>query len=105
MTRGLVVEPGPGAPTSNGLRATLEGVAELTLDLERMQLRADRELALEVTGDGATRLHLLGVWSDGASLWRDGERHSAPERGTDGITISVDFAGRHHFVLRPVSRQ
>ena len=105
VTRGLVVEPGTGAPTSNGLRATLEGVAELTLDLERMQLRADRELALEVTGDGATRLHLLGVWSDGASLWRDGERHSAPERGTDGITISEDFAGRHHFVLRPVSRQ
>ena len=63
------------------------------------------ELALEVTGDGATRLHLLGVWSDGASLWRDGERHSAPERGTDGITISEDFSGRHHFVLRPVSRQ
>lgn len=101
ITHGLILEPGSGASTSNGLRATLTQIAEVALDLSRMQLKTDRELTLEIEGDGVTQLRLLGDWPANVSLWRGSEKRAVPVRDADGITLSEDFTGRNVWSLRP----
>lgn len=101
VTHGLVLEPGSGAPVSNGLRAAFVDVGEVALDVARMGLRTDRALSLEIEGDGTTRVRLLGDWPAGVSLWRGEEKRPAPDRDAEGITLLEDFSGRHVWHLRP----
>ena len=66
-----------------------------------MQLKTDRELTLEIEGDGVTQLRLLGDWPANVSLWRGSEKRAVPVRDADGITLSEDFTGRNVWSLRP----
>lgn len=101
IVRGLALEPGPPQKTLNGLSAVLTQIDTVTLDLPRMQLRTDRNLTLEVSGDGPSTLSLRGPWSGPVELIQDRQIVDTLEPKDNTIKVSSDFTGSHTFVLRP----
>lgn len=94
--------PGRSQPVSNGLVATLTGVASVTVDLPRMGVDVNQPLRVELTTDGGTRLRLAGPWRGAVSVEPAGQ---APRRAcaTGGVLDVTAAAGASTVWIRPSS--
>jgi hypothetical protein len=86
--------------TRNAFEAKLSGAAAAGVDIERMQLDADRPLAADVTTGSPLRLELTGGFPRRVVATIDGRRATVAHDGRRRLAIAVP-AGRHRVVVRP----
>ncbi|HKP89355.1 MAG TPA: prolyl oligopeptidase family serine peptidase [Thermoleophilaceae bacterium] len=84
----------------NAFEATLSGASAAAVDLERMQLDADRSLTADVTTGSALRLTLTGAFPSRVVATVDGRRATVARPGARRLAIAVP-AGHHRIVVRP----
>jgi hypothetical protein len=86
------------AERRNAFEATLSGASAAGVDVERMQLDADRPLAADVTTGSALRLTMTGAFPRRVVATVDGRRATVARNGRR-LAVAVP-AGHHRVVIR-----
>lgn len=90
---------------ANGLDMTVENLAAATFDLRRARIDTTKRITIVATGDGPSKLTLLGPVKRGTrfAVTRDGKRVGTIEASSGRFVLSVDLDGKHTYVLTPLS--
>jgi hypothetical protein len=83
---------------------TLTRLSAATFDLGRASVRTDQPVTLDVTGDGAATLRLLGRWASSVVLERDGQAVDTLSPSGGVLTVAADLSGHHVLRLVPQGR-